>query len=54
MSLFFSLVVTVLMQVHLDAPQANLNAWGAGQEQDLYQSCFALIKTFNLMICLDI
>jgi hypothetical protein len=29
MSLFFSLVVTVLMQVHLDAPQTDLNPWGA-------------------------
>jgi hypothetical protein len=26
------------MQVHLDAPRADLNAWGAGREQDLYQS----------------
>ncbi|CAI8936995.1 hypothetical protein EMIT0P294_30584 [Pseudomonas sp. IT-P294] len=35
--IIFSLVVTVLMQVHLDAPQADLNAGGAGEEQDLYQ-----------------
>jgi len=27
--IIFSLVVTVLMQVHLDAPPADLNAWGA-------------------------
>jgi len=26
------------MQVHLDAPRADLNARGAGREQDLYQS----------------
>lgn len=32
------------MQVHLDAPRADLNARGAGREQDLYQSYFALEK----------
>jgi hypothetical protein len=32
MSLFFSLVVTVLMQVHLDAPQMDLKPWGAGEK----------------------
>jgi hypothetical protein len=26
------------MQVHLDAPLADLNAGGMGEEQDLYQS----------------
>jgi hypothetical protein len=41
MSLFFSSSSeTVLMQVHLDAPQTDLNAWGAGEEQDLYQPHF--------------
>ena len=25
------------MQVHLEAPQADLNAGGVGEEQDLYQ-----------------
>jgi hypothetical protein len=34
--------------------QANLNDWGTGGEQDLYQSCFAWRKTFNLLICLTI
>jgi hypothetical protein len=48
MSLFFSSSSeTVLMQVHLDAPQTDLNAWGAGEEQDLYQTHTVLRKTFN-------
>lgn len=34
---FLSSSETVLMQVHLDTPQADLNAWGLGEEQDLYQ-----------------
>ncbi|CAI8766540.1 hypothetical protein EMIT0194P_160077 [Pseudomonas serbica] len=37
MSLFFSLGVTVPMQVHLDAPQTDLNRWGAGEKHDAYQ-----------------
>ncbi|CAI8932949.1 hypothetical protein EMIT0P2_50022 [Pseudomonas sp. IT-P2] len=36
--IFLSSSETVLMQVHLDAPRADLNARGAGREQDLYQS----------------
>jgi len=42
------------MQVHLDAPQTDLNAWGAGEEQDLYQSHLTSIKTNNHLIYLHI
>lgn len=42
------------MQVHLDAPQADLNAWGTREQQDLYQSHFESEKHFNIMICIDI
>lgn len=38
------------MQLHLDAPQADLNAGGRGDEQDLYQSDVERKKMFNLMI----
>jgi hypothetical protein len=34
----FSSSETVQMQVHLEAPQADLNAGGGEEEQDLYQS----------------
>ena len=47
------------MQVHLEAPQADLNAGGVGEEQDLYQpdiqqedlltSCFL----YKLLKCLE-
>lgn len=39
------------MQVHLDTPQANLNAGVRGEEQDLYQQHSESKKTLNLMIC---
>lgn len=41
------------MQVHLDAPQADLNAWGTREEQDLYQSYFEWEKLINIMIFID-
>jgi len=52
MSLFFSSSCeTVLMQVHLDTPQTNLNAGVQGEEQDPYQQYFESKNTRNLMIC---
>ncbi|MCP1446748.1 hypothetical protein J3D54_005880 [Pseudomonas sp. GGS8] len=33
----FSSSETVQMQVHLEAPQADLNAGGVEEQQDLYQ-----------------
>jgi hypothetical protein len=52
--IFLSSSQAVLMQVHLDAPQADLNAWGTREEQDLYQSHFELEKRINIMICISI
>jgi hypothetical protein len=52
--IFLSSSETVLMQVHLDAPQADLNAWGAREEQDLYQSYFESEKLLNIMIYINI
>jgi hypothetical protein len=42
--IFLSSSETVLMQVHLDAPRTDLNAWGTCEEQDLYQPDFAREK----------
>ena len=41
------------MQVHLDAPQTDLNLWGTGEKHDPYQLHLELEKTRNTLICLS-
>jgi hypothetical protein len=49
MSLFFSLVVTVQMQVHLDAPQTDLKDWGCWRRAG---SIPGERNSLNALICL--
>ncbi|MNR60679.1 hypothetical protein D3C85_1822240 [compost metagenome] len=52
--IFLSSSETVLMQVHLDTAQGDLNAWGVEREQDSYQTFLVLEISRNLMICIII
>jgi hypothetical protein len=52
--IFLSSSETVLMQVHLDAPQADLNAWGAVRGAGSVPAVLCVREMFNLMIYIKI
>jgi hypothetical protein len=48
--IFLSSSETVLMQVHLDAPRADLNAWSAMGRAGSVPAVLCFREMFNLMI----
>ncbi|WP_148047002.1 hypothetical protein [Pseudomonas fluorescens] len=52
--IFLSSSETVLMQVHLDAPQADLDAWGVVKGAGSIPAELCFKEMFNLMIYIKI
>ncbi|KAE9642355.1 hypothetical protein EJA70_19120 [Pseudomonas sp. PB103] len=52
--IFLSSSETVLVQVHLDTPQTDLDVRGAGEGAGSVPDVLCLRKMFNLMICIKI